>query len=201
MYILKKQPVQERAKATVNAILEAAVQVLLTVGYSGATTNRIAARAGVSIGSLYEYFAGKEAVFAEVCRREYSRWYTALVSVPVPDSPQGVLRHLVGSRIRLARDNLELVTVLEQEIPATALQALDQFIYSDFLQVSVEYLRQHPQLRPQLDRTFLAELLMRTVSATVQVYAIKSPATLHDPRLEDEIVAMLQAYLLPASVQ
>ncbi len=55
-YRLRKQPKQARAVATVQAVLEAAAQVLIDAGYGSASTNVIAERAGVSVGSLYEYF-------------------------------------------------------------------------------------------------------------------------------------------------
>ena len=54
---------QERSRKTVNAILDGAAQVLLRDGYAHATTNRIAERAGVSVGSVYQYFDDKVEVF------------------------------------------------------------------------------------------------------------------------------------------
>jgi AcrR family transcriptional regulator len=54
---------------TWNAILDAAAQVLLAKGYERATTDRIAERAGVSIGSVYEYFPNKESIFAALTLR------------------------------------------------------------------------------------------------------------------------------------
>ncbi len=65
----RKTPVQARATATVDAILEATIQVLLTFGADRLTTTRVAQRAGVSVGTLYQYFPNKQAllhaVFAE----------------------------------------------------------------------------------------------------------------------------------------
>ena len=58
----RKQPVQRRSKVTVDQILVAATQVFERFGYAGGTTNRIAERAGVSVGTLYQYFPSKEAV-------------------------------------------------------------------------------------------------------------------------------------------
>ncbi len=59
---MKKRPVQRRAQVTVDAIIEAASQLLVTAPYETVTTNRIAERAGVGIGSLYQYFPNKEAI-------------------------------------------------------------------------------------------------------------------------------------------
>ena len=60
----RKTPVQARSSATVDAILEAAARILETEGFEGYTTNAIARLAGVSIGSLYQYFPNKDAVTA-----------------------------------------------------------------------------------------------------------------------------------------
>jgi AcrR family transcriptional regulator len=58
----RKIPSQERSRKTMAAIYEAAAQVFSSAGYAEATTEQIAERAGVSIGSLYNYFSGKEAI-------------------------------------------------------------------------------------------------------------------------------------------
>ena len=52
----RKQPVQARSEATVSALCQASIQVLLAVGYRRLTTTRVAERAGVSVGTLYQYF-------------------------------------------------------------------------------------------------------------------------------------------------
>lgn len=66
----RRKAKQARAQASVEAVLEAAAQVLLRQGYAAATTNRIAAVAGVSIGTLYQYFADKAAVLDALIQRE-----------------------------------------------------------------------------------------------------------------------------------
>src|SRR5258708_5826245 len=60
----RKKATQTRAHATVDAILRATAHILVRDGYDGASTNKIALKAGVSIGSLYQYFPGKEALVA-----------------------------------------------------------------------------------------------------------------------------------------
>lgn len=70
--IPRKQPRQARAQATCEAVLEAAAQLLEAEGAT-TTTNRIAARAGVSIGSLYQYFPTKEAIWSELVRRMHAQ--------------------------------------------------------------------------------------------------------------------------------
>ena len=58
----RKLPTQGRAKVTVDAILEATARILRTSGFEGLTTNKVAEAAGVSVGSLYQYFPGKDAL-------------------------------------------------------------------------------------------------------------------------------------------
>lgn len=65
----RKLPRQARARATVDAIVEATAQVLLEDGYDRFTTARAAERAGVSVGSLYQYFPNKAALVAAVIDR------------------------------------------------------------------------------------------------------------------------------------
>ena len=81
MYSLRKIPLQNRSKATVSAVLEAGARLFLSIGYEKSSTNKIAELAGVSVGSLYEYFPGKEAIFAEIRRREDPRHFKLLTRV------------------------------------------------------------------------------------------------------------------------
>jgi AcrR family transcriptional regulator len=65
----RKSPVQARSAASVNAILEATIQVLLQVGKERLTTTRVASRAGVSVGTLYQYFPNKSALLQAALKR------------------------------------------------------------------------------------------------------------------------------------
>ena len=58
----RRKPRQARSQATVEVILAAAARVFARSGYAATTTNHVAAKAGVSIGSLYEYFPSKDAI-------------------------------------------------------------------------------------------------------------------------------------------
>lgn len=90
---MKKRPAQGRSQATVVAVIEATAQLLAEEGYARLTTNHIAERAGVSIGSLYQYFPGKEAIVAQVAEK--------MVNDVLADFGHGLLGLPVDSR-RLA---------------------------------------------------------------------------------------------------
>src|SRR5450432_105209 len=77
----RKSPVQARSTASVDAILEATVQVLLQVGKERLTTTRLALRAGVSVGTLYQYFPNKSALLQAVLKRHLSRVNEAVEAV------------------------------------------------------------------------------------------------------------------------
>src|SRR5215831_14997480 len=65
----RKQPVQQRSTATVTAILDATIQVLTAIGKERLTTTRVAERAGVSVGTLYQYFPNKRSLLQATLRR------------------------------------------------------------------------------------------------------------------------------------
>jgi len=69
----RKLPVQSRSAASVEAILEATIQVLLQVGKEQLTTTKVAARAGVSVGTLYQYFPNKSSLLQAVLKRHFAQ--------------------------------------------------------------------------------------------------------------------------------
>jgi AcrR family transcriptional regulator len=77
----RKTPVQARSTASVDAILEATIQVLLAIGKERLTTARVARRAGVSIGTLYQYFPNKSSLLQAVLRRHLDGVATAVEHV------------------------------------------------------------------------------------------------------------------------
>src|SRR6476646_1367326 len=91
----RKKPQQERSIAMVATLLEAATRVFVKEGYARATTNRIATAAGVSVGSLYQYFPSKDALAVELLRRYRER----LIAV-IGGRLQGVRRETFAETIR-----------------------------------------------------------------------------------------------------
>lgn len=95
----RKQPVQQRSAERLARILESAAQVFEDRGFEGATTEAIAARAGVSIGSLYQYFPGKVAVFRALADRFLTQIRGVFESVVAPELAQQPLELLVGQAV------------------------------------------------------------------------------------------------------
>lgn len=74
----RKSASQERSRATVDALIEATARILVKEGFDNASTNRIAEQAGVSVGSLYQYFPGKDALTVALIERETSMLLTEI---------------------------------------------------------------------------------------------------------------------------
>ncbi|HPA52137.1 MAG TPA: helix-turn-helix domain-containing protein [Thermoanaerobaculia bacterium] len=84
----RKRPAQARARETVEAILEAAVELFSSRGYARTSTNHLAARAGVSVGSLYQYFPNKDAILTALLARHLEAVHDAVAaSLPVLADP------------------------------------------------------------------------------------------------------------------
>jgi AcrR family transcriptional regulator len=118
----RKIPRQSRAEQTVATILEAAALILEKQGLEAFNTNLVAQRAGVSIGSLYQYFPGKDALIVALSLRE-----TALFAADAQGALQeatglAALRHLIAVAVRqqLRRPSLARLLDFEENRPAIA---------------------------------------------------------------------------------
>src|SRR5450432_2058576 len=96
----RKKPKQERSQAMVESILEAAARVFGKEGYARATTNRIAIAAGVSVGSLYQYFPSKDPIAVELLRR-YRESLVALVSERLARVEHAPFAEVVGELLSM----------------------------------------------------------------------------------------------------
>ncbi|MFG6466647.1 TetR/AcrR family transcriptional regulator [Roseateles sp. BYS87W] len=117
----RKRPTQLRAVETVACILEAAAQILEAQGRAGFNTNAVAERAGVSIGSLYQYFPGKEALLIALMQREKARFADDAGTALQAPSGREALEHLLAAAVRQQLERPELARLLdvEEERPDT----------------------------------------------------------------------------------
>ncbi|MBW7968940.1 TetR/AcrR family transcriptional regulator [Bradyrhizobium sp. BR 10289] len=118
----RKNASQERSRATVDALVEATARILVNEGFEKASTNRIAEIAGVSVGSLYQYFPSKEALVAAVIDRHNEEIMAIVRNAlkEIADMPiDTAVRQLVTVAIEAHRINPKLHRVLVEQIPRT----------------------------------------------------------------------------------
>ena len=84
----RKKPIQSRSGVTVDAICEATIQVLLSHGLTRLTTTRVAERAGVSVGTLYQYFPNKEALLFAILQRHFEEVAESLECLGMTSGPR-----------------------------------------------------------------------------------------------------------------
>ena len=116
----RKQPRQERARETVESILEATAHILIQEGYDRASTNKVAKKAGVSVGSLYQYFPSKEALVAALIDHHLAEAVQVLGET-LPQVAQAPLplavRTLIAAMLKVHRHNPKLHRVLIEQVP------------------------------------------------------------------------------------
>jgi len=198
----RRRPRQERARFTVAAILEAAAEVIDDVGWDRASTNRIAERAGVSIGSLYQYFPNKEAILAQLEEHHRTAVHgvvaAALDRLAEPTvAVDTALRALFDDLIELHRDNPVLTRVLSTRVPHHTAQGR-----GDEDNRMIHRLEEILVLRPDVrtrDTAAVAHVLATTTEALTRWIAHEAPEQLNVPTLVDEMVAMLSGYITASS--
>src|SRR4051794_4110600 len=118
----RKTATQERSRATVAALVEATARILVSEGFDKASTNRIAEVAGVSVGSLYQYFPSKEALVLAVIER-HNREVMEVVEGVLDDLAslplEQAVHRLVATAIDAHRVDPKLHYVLSEQIPRT----------------------------------------------------------------------------------
>jgi AcrR family transcriptional regulator len=120
---IRRRPQQRRAQNTVSAILEAVTRILKREGVAAVTTNRIAAVAGVSIGSVYQYFPDKRAIFVAI-HQHHLEEVDRLVETTLVKHAESSLDDLVHAMIEAMIDahaaDPELYGLLSTEVPHRA---------------------------------------------------------------------------------
>jgi AcrR family transcriptional regulator len=101
---LRRQPVQERGQQRIDRLLEAADALFAEVGYDQATTNAIAARAGTSIGSLYQFFGDKRAILEALAQRYQDQLRAVHDAVLTPDNAHLPLPEIYDRVLRALAD-------------------------------------------------------------------------------------------------
>ena len=200
----RKQASQERSRLTVDALLEATARILVKEGYEGASTNKIAEAAGVSIGSLYQYFPAKEALVAAVIDRHMQDMLDVVRAalVQVMDQPiEVVTRELVNVMMEAHRVNPTLHRVLFEQIPQAGrvqhIEALDQAAFA----MVRAYLEAHRDEVVVADLETAAFICVKTVEVLTHTAVLNQPARVKGDKaaaLVDEVTRLLVGYLTGA---
>jgi AcrR family transcriptional regulator len=198
----KKRPAQERSRATFDALVQACTWLLPRRGYAGTTTNHIAARAGVNIASLYEYFPGKDAIVAQVAERLVDRVLGRLADgaprvAAAPDSSAARLWiELIHDTV--AREKA-LVAVFLSQVPYTNELEPIKNIGARLVAFSLDLRRHGGGLgRPNLSPASL-HLLINLVTSTILQIVNEPPADVSQRALLDELVRRVDAWTSPVA--
>ena len=193
----RKTPAQERARATVDAILEAGAYILIKYGWEEFTTNRVAERAGVNIASLYQYFPNKESIVSELQRRHIEKGRHAspdvIQQLQSQVSLRDALKILIDAAVAEHRVNPRLHKAFAEELPRASrrlhgdrVEELNAFL--------ADILKPYPIHVPDFD---IALFLLRVAThAAIHEAACDRPDLLGNPLFAEELLTLTERYLV-----
>ena len=199
----RKSPVQARSALTVEAILEATIQVLLSVGKERLTTTRVAFRAGVSVGTLYQYFPNKRALLQAALKRHLDEVTNAVERVAreqngntLDQMATAVITAFLNAKMRDAKTSVALYSVssdvdgakMAQQAGLRANKAIVQMLAS-----APEPLAKDPQL--------LAEMLQGAMGGVSRRVLESDAPEKQFNALRDELIFVVKSYLQACTTQ
>ena len=194
----RKMPKQQRSKETVDVILAATARVLVKEGFDRASTNRIAEAAGVSIGSLYQYFPSKEALVAALVERHIESMSAALQAemAAVADSPLDVaLRRMVTLMMQAHSIEPELHRVLNEQVPRVGRLHRVHEVEERMQKLGRAYFeRRRSELGPT-DLDTAAFIVVQTIEALTHAAMTHQESAPPHAALVDEMTNLLVRYL------
>jgi AcrR family transcriptional regulator len=198
----RRSPKQVRSRETRERILDAAAHVFAEHGYSAGTTNRIAAAAGLSVGSLYQYFPNKDSILLELTRAHLvsgSEHVFERFAAGLPDGLDAKLRVAVDAMLENHASAHRLHQVLFEEAPRPQhlleeIRVLEQRA----IDVVAALLADEAEVRVP-DVRLAASMVVTTIESLVHRFIAREPGTLDEPAFADELVAMLSSYLRASS--
>jgi AcrR family transcriptional regulator len=200
--IPRKSASQKRSKATVETLLDATARVLTRHGYDRASTNRIAETAGVSVGSLYQYFPNKEALVAALVAR-HNRELLELVREAVKKVASLDLATAMRELVRAAVDahlvDPALHRIFAEQVPRMGQLAKIESLQQEAFLVMRSYLSERRDEISVSDLDVATKICVTTVEALTHEFVINkpdAPAGERD-RFIDEVTRLLMGYLTP----
>ncbi|WIM09541.1 TetR/AcrR family transcriptional regulator [Enhydrobacter sp.] len=197
----RKHASQERSRATVCALIEATARLLVREGFDKASTNRIAQEAGVSVGSLYQYYPGKEALVAAVIDR-HNRDLMQVVRAALADVAalpvEKAVRKLVAVAIDAHRVAPRLHRVLAEQIPRTGRLEKVATFNREYYALFRNYLEDHRNELRTADLGLAAFVCVTSIEALTHTAVLHRPEILSDQAVEtlvDEATRLVVRYL------
>ena len=200
----RKKPRQARARETVEVILAATARVLANEGHGKATTNRIAQVAGVSVGSLYQYFPNRDALFAALVERHAEEMWTlvetrlrGLAAKPVA----AAVREMVVLVMQAHASNPRLHRALNEQVPRVGRLALIHGVEARLIELVRDYLEEHRrEVRPR-DLDLAAFVAVVAIEALGHAAVVHHPGRARDERLIGETTKLIAGYLCGSGAQ
>jgi AcrR family transcriptional regulator len=193
----RRTPRQARARDTVETIFEATARIIEREGPAALNTNHIAERAGISVGTLYQYFPNKDAILVAMARRELANDRAAVIrsisdALEVPDMP--IARRAVRTLIDVHRQRQKVRGVIMQAHAAHGfgdehVQPLREV--TDLLSARSD--RVAPGRSGPISPASLF-VLTRAVLGVIRAAAHEQSPLLGTPEFEDELVQLIDAY-------
>ncbi|MDA9436352.1 TetR/AcrR family transcriptional regulator [Bradyrhizobium sp. CCBAU 51627] len=200
----RKNASQERSRATVDALIEATARILVREGFEKTSTNRIAEVAGVSVGSLYQYFPSKEALVAAVIDRHQEE-VMAIVRTTlceIADMPiEKAVRRLVTVAIETHRINPKLHRVLAEQIPRAGKLDTEAFIREVHTLVRA-YFENHRKEMRKIELDIATFICVSTIEAIAHNTVLNQAEVLREKTvrtLVDETTRMVVGFLKPSA--
>ena len=193
----RKRPRQARAQATWDALVEATAQLLVAHGLARLTTNAVAERAGVSIGSLYQYFPNRDALMVALIERQQARQGAALADA-LAGLPGATLRATVEQLVRAAmaqhRDDPVLATAIDHEEARLPVALLIDASLGGIAAMLLPLLLAHHDELGSVEPAVAAQTLPPLVRVVIDHWANRTPPDL--ATAEREAVRAALSYLM-----
>jgi AcrR family transcriptional regulator len=193
----RKRPQQARSAGLVEAILDAAVQVLAKEGAQRFTTARVAEKAGVSVGSLYQYFPNKAAILFRLQSDEWQRTSTLLGGIleDTAKPPLERLRALVHAFIRSECDEAAVRIALDDAAPLYRDAPEAQAAKASGAHTMQLFMRETLPVSSDATRSLASALITATLSAVGKNFSEKPRTGAEIEAYADAMADMFCAYL------
>jgi AcrR family transcriptional regulator len=193
----RREPQQRRARDTVEAVLDAVVRILKRRGVEAVTTNRVAEVAGVSIGSVYQYFPDKRAIFAALHERhirEIDRLVESKLMEHAESPLDTLMRAMIEAMIDAHTPDPELYELLSSEVPHRAEGTRDFAVRLHGAFRLAIASRAH-ELKTRRDLDTVVFVVTHMVEALSHGAVLRRPARLSLAAAKEEAVRAVLAYL------